>query len=235
LDNGGGYMKPRRIFEIDLLRVLAIILMVIFHFVYDLSEFGRLDINYTAPLWYIIGKTAALTFIFVSGISSGLSRNSVKGGLKVFSWGMLLTFITYLFDKSEYIRFGILHFLGISMILFPILNKMKKWQLVLLSVLIIFMGSFAAQTVVGTFLLLPLGFMYRNFSTLDYYPLLPYLSIFIIGVLAYKIFYYKENSFFHDRYNSKTVNYLSKNSLKIYLLHQPIIIGIIFLIQFLNK
>jgi len=66
--------------EIDLLRTVAMILMVVFHLVYDLNEFAGLDVNYWSGFWYWVGRAAAWTFIFLSGISSGFSRNTIKRG-----------------------------------------------------------------------------------------------------------------------------------------------------------
>lgn len=53
--------------EIDFLRALAIVLMVLFHFVYDLSEFAGVNIDYRSWLWFLIGKASAILFIFLSG------------------------------------------------------------------------------------------------------------------------------------------------------------------------
>jgi len=58
-------MENRRIFEIDLLRTVAIILMIIFHIIYDLNEFAGIDINYKSGFWYWEGRVAALIFIFI--------------------------------------------------------------------------------------------------------------------------------------------------------------------------
>lgn len=227
-------MKNNRIFEIDLFRVIAICLMIIFHFVYDLNEFAKVDIDYNGTLWHYIGEISALIFIFVSGVSSGLSRNCVKRGTKVFGFGMLLTIVTYFFDRTEYIRFGILHFLGIAMILSPLLNRLKKWQMISIGIISLLFGSFAANTIVSTFLLLPFGLVYNNFSSMDYYPLFPYLSVYILGILIFRIFYYKGDSIFKTNYNSKVIQYISKNSLIIYLIHQPILLSMIYIFKFAN-
>lgn len=227
-------MENKRIFEIDLLRVMAIGLMVVYHLVYDLSTYGNVGVNYEAPFWFWVGKLSALSFILVAGISSGMSRNSVRRGLKVFGFGMVLTVVTYFFDSHEYIRFGILHFLGVSMMLFPILNMLKKWQLAILGIIAFVLGQLAMQATVGTFLLLPFGLMYNGFSTMDYYPIFPYIADFILGILIFKLYYYKRKSFLKGQYNSKVINFISKNSLKIYLIHQPIILVIIYMINYLR-
>lgn len=164
-------MENRRIFEIDLLRTVAIILMIIFHIVYDLNEFAGIDINYKSGFWYWEGRIAALIFIFISGISSGFSKNSFKRGVKVLGLGMGITIVTYIVIREQYIRFGILHLLGTGMILFPLLKRINNYILLLLSGVIIITSAMFNDILVNTSLLLPFGFMYGGFNTVDYYPL----------------------------------------------------------------
>jgi len=220
--------------EIDVLRVAAIVLMVIFHFVYDLNEFAGINIDYQSPLWFTIGKTSALTFIFISGLSSGFSRSSVRRGLKVLSYGMVITVVTYVFLKDDYIRFGILHFLGVSMILYPLLVRLPSWSLWGLTGLSTVLGFWFKGLVLKTSLLLPLGLMYNGFSSVDYYPLFPYLAVTLLGILAYRYFYAQRTKpLFSFQLNSKLIKWLSKNSLGIYLLHQPLLLLIFFILNHL--
>jgi len=224
----------RRIWEIDFLRAIAIILMVIFHIVYDLNEFVGLDIDYLSGFWYWEGKTSALMFIFLAGISSGFSKNTVKRGIKILIFAMLITLVTYIFFREQYIRFGILHLLGTSMVLFPLLKKMNNILLFISAVFIALTAILIKSTLVNTSLLLPFGVMYRGFVTLDYYPISPYLSVFILGILAYKIYYYKGQSIFKFHYKNEYLSIISKNSLAIYLIHQPVLVGMAIVINFLG-
>jgi uncharacterized membrane protein len=229
-------MVKNRIIEIDLLRVIAIILMVVFHFVYDLNEFLGIDIDYASTFWFSVGKAAALLFIFVSGISSCLGRNSTKRGFTVLGFGMIISIATYFFDTSEYVRFGILHFLGVSMLLSYLLKKLSKSYLLMIAIASVLMGVWANSVNVATFLLLPFGFMYVGFCTMDYYPLFPYLAVFIVGILTYKTFYENGKSFIQSEHNFRGIRFISKHSLLIYIVHQPILIGAMLLCKtFLNK
>nr|WP_312578872.1 heparan-alpha-glucosaminide N-acetyltransferase [Sedimentibacter sp.] len=227
-------MGNRRIWEIDFLRAIAIILMVIFHIVYDLNEFLGIDIDYLSGFWYWEGKASALMFIFLAGISSGFSKNTVKRGIKVLIFAMVITLVTYIFFREQYIRFGILHLLGTSMILFPLLKKMNNILLFISAVFIALTAISIKSTLVDTSLLLPFGVMYRGFVTLDYYPISPYLSVFILGILAYKMYYYKGQSIFKFYYKNEYLSIISKNSLAIYLIHQPVLVGMAIAINFLG-
>lgn len=227
-------MGNRQIWEIDFLRAIAIILMVIFHIVYDLNEFVGIDIDYLSGFWYWEGKTSALMFIFLAGISSGFSKNTIKRGIRVLIFAMVITLVTYIFFREQYIRFGILHLLGTGMILFPLLKKINNVLLFISAVFITFTAISIKSTIVDTSMLLPFGVMYRGFVTLDYYPISPYLSVFILGILAYKMYYYKGQSIFKFHYKNKYLSMISKNSLAIYLIHQPVLIGMAIVINFLG-
>lgn len=218
--------------EIDVLRAVAIVLMVLFHFVYDLKEFAGVNIDYRSPLWFFIGKASALLFIFISGLSSGFSKSPVRRGLKVLFYGMVITVVTYLFMKDEYVRFGILHFLGVSMILSPLLVRLSSLTLWGLAGSSTVLGFWFKEQVLNTSLMLPFGLMYDGFASMDYYPLFPYLAVTILGVLAYRYFYAERTEpLFPFQQDSAGIQWLSRNSLGIYLIHQPILLVMIFLIN----
>ncbi|QCX34557.1 DUF1624 domain-containing protein [Caloramator sp. E03] len=225
-------MKNKRIFEIDLLRTIAISLMVSFHVVYDLNTFAGFNISYTSKTWYWIGKTSLLLFIFLSGISSTLSKNVIKNGVKVFCFGLMISVITYILFPKEYIRFGVLHFLGICMIIYPLLKKIQKKILFIMAILSLMLGFYFESITLNTWVFVPVGILYNGFSTLDYVPLFPYLSLYIIGILAGKSFYNEKKSLFKLEYDFGFIRSISKNSLLIYIVHQPIIY---FIILILNK
>ncbi|SDH76235.1 heparan-alpha-glucosaminide N-acetyltransferase [Desulfosporosinus hippei] len=227
--------SKQRFGEIDLLRAIAIVLMVIFHLVYDLREFAGVKINYQDPFWFLLGKTSAILFIFLSGLASGFSRSPVRRGVKVLLLGMGITGVTYLALGDMYVRFGILHFLGVTMILAPFLSSLASsilWALAGASVLL---GLWFKKTLVETSLLIPFGLLYKGFGSIDYYPLLPYSSATFLGILAYRHFYaQKLEPVFTLNLNSKPIIWLSRNSLMIYLVHQPIILFVIFSFKFIE-
>ncbi|KGK91509.1 hypothetical protein DP73_02715 [Desulfosporosinus sp. HMP52] len=226
--------SEQRFGEIDLLRAIAIVLMVIFHLVYDLREFAGVKINYQAPFWFLLGKTSALLFIFLSGLASGFSRSPVRRGVKVLLLGMGITGVTYLALGDMYVRFGILHFLGVTMILAPFLSSLASSILWTLAGASILLGLWFKKILVETSLLIPFGLLYKGFGSIDYYPLLPYSSATFLGILAYRHFYAQKSELvFALQLNSKPIIWLSRNSLMIYLVHQPIILFAIFSFKFI--
>ena len=226
-------METRRIWEIDLLRAAAIVLMTAFHTVYDLNVFLGWNIVWNRGFWFWVGKSSALIFIYFSGISSGLGSKPVKRGLLVLGLGLGISAVTYFALGDEYIRFGILHFLGACMLLSPVLRKLPSWILTLLALVVACLAQPVASMRVSTFWLLPLGFMYAGFSSADYYPLIPYLAVFILGIIAYKLYYFQRRSLFNFQVQSKIITVLSRNSLLIYVVHQPFILGLVLLYKHL--
>lgn len=221
----------KRILEIDVVRVIAMVLMIVFHFVYDLNEFLGINIDYLNGFWYYEGKLSALLFIFISGISNGFSRKPVRRGIKILFYAMIITIVTYVIFPDEYIRFGILHFLGTAMIISPVLRKFNNGFLILLAFLSVIAGSYIKKLSVDTYLFLPFGAMYDGFSSMDYYPIFPYIAFYVLGIVVYKKVYSSGKGFIYTRENYKVIRFLSKNSLGIYVLHQPILLLFIFLMK----
>lgn len=219
----------KRVWEIDYLRVFAILLMVIYHTVYDLSVYAGWSVVFDRGFWFWYGKLAMI-FPFVSGISSGFSRQgSWRNGLKLLLLGMGITGVTFLAIPEEFVRFGALHFLGVAMILYPLLNLLSSWALGALAGGIFLLTGTIAKIEVGSGLLVPLGITYYGYNSADYFPLFPYLGVFILGMIAYKLYYYKKQSLFRFDLGNKYIAAISKRSLWIYILHQPLLLGAIFL------
>lgn len=220
----------KRIWEIDLIRVFCIGVMITYHTIYNLIYFfDYTNLSLTTPAWNVIAPSAGFLFIFLSGISSGFSRKNLGRGFKVFCYGLVITAVTYLAIKEDYIRFGILHFLGISMMLYPLLSRLRPWMLMGLAALLTLIWPTVDSIQVSTFLLLPLGFTYSGFSTADYFPILQYLPAFLLGIVAYKLYYHRRQSIFPFQLRWRPIELVSSFSLQIYLLHQPIIMGLLFL------
>ncbi len=220
--------SPNRIWELDALRGIAIILMSTFHLVFDLSFFFGLPINYLSGFWYYEGLSSALLFMLVSGASATLSRRPVRRGLVVLGWGMALTIGTYLMDPSLYIRFGILHFLGVAMILSAPARRWRPALLVPVSLLMIAVGLTLRGLRTTIPWLYPLGLITASFASLDYYPLLPYLGVYGLGITLGKQLYRERRSVLPWHPALRPLELMGQHSLTIYLLHQPLILALLY-------
>ena len=223
--------KPHlnRIWEIDFFRGIALILMMLFHFLYDLHDFYNISIPSWNEFWYYEGKFSAILFMILAGISSGFSKNNLRRGFKVFLIGMILTLGSHVFMPSEYIRFGILHLLGISMILYHFIKIIPLVWTTILSIVILILGYVFDSMYINTWLLIPFGLTNENFVSMDYYPLFPWFGVFLIGILVGKLFYKEKKSLFPQPRFTGFFTFLGRHSLFIYLVHQPIFLLIVYL------
>ena len=219
-----------RILEIDALRGVAIILMVIFHIIVDLTDFYGYHFQYLSGFWYYEGKAAAILFMLLAGVSSSFSRSAVRHGLELLAWGMVLTAVTWLFAPAMYIRFGILHFLGTSLLTWPLLKKLQPRALLLVAAGAVAPGGYVAELTGSTIWLLPFGVMPANFASMDYYPLFPWYGVFVMGAAAGKTLYAQQTSLFPALTPPRWLVWLGRRSLAIYLLHQPLILGMLYLV-----
>ena len=223
-----------RIWELDFLRGIALILMVYFHTIYDLKEIYNYPISYTDGVNFYIGKVSAILFILISGVSCSLSKSNARRGLKVLVIAMLLTIITHLYGADYGVKFGILHFLGLSMLLAPIFMNLNKYVLAALGLIVIFTGNFVSAINTPTPYLFPLGITNGSFYSADYYPLIPWLGIFLFGLSLGKFLYTDRLSIFPFQMRNNPIIMVGQNTLLIYLLHQPLILLLLMLIQYLH-
>ena len=115
--------KPGRVLLFDELRGLSILLVVIYHGAFDLiAVYGVRIPIFDAPLLQkFLQPLFAGLFVFISGAVSRYSRSNLRRGLACFACGLLITLVTGLLPMVPD-RFGILHLLGASMVLFALLR-----------------------------------------------------------------------------------------------------------------
>ncbi len=232
--------RPRRFWEIDSARGIAIISMIIFHFAFDLNYFtGRLDLGWL--FWYAFPRAIASVFIIVAGISLSLSRNrrgwttkkTMARGVKILLFGVLITLVTALTLPHGTIFFGILHFIGVSTIISPLFINMRNGNIAL-GILSIAAGIYTQTLTSPSPLLLWAGIMPENFYTFDYFPVFPWFGLILIGIWLGNALYPDGRRSFAisdmpDNFAIKKLAFLGKHSLLVYLIHQPIIVALLWL------
>lgn len=220
-----------RIWELDFLRGIALLAMIAFHILYDLKEFYQVPISYEQGPVYYLGKFAASLFIVVAGISCSLSKSNIKRGIKLFLLGLLITLVTSLVVPGSNIIFGILHFLGTSIVLYSIFKHLKPGMLLILGTAVIMAGFCFKKITLPNNILAPLGLLGPEFYSVDYYPLVPWLGLFLYGAAMGKILYTQKQSLFPaSPLRQNLLNTLGQHSLSIYLLHQPVILLLLSLL-----
>ena len=232
----------KRIWELDALRGLCVLGMVAVHLVYDLVYLYRLvDWEYT-PAFAFVQQWGGVLFLLISGICVTLGRHHIKRGLIVFACGMLCTaatagmYVLKLADVSLVIYFGVLHCLGVCMLLWQIVKKLPAWALGVLGLALSAAGLWLMKGPVVDFpWLIPLGLKMQGFQSSDYFPLLPNFGFFLLGAALGKTVYASGQSLLPNvRETNPILRFLrgcGTRSLWIYLLHQPILSGLMYLIM----
>lgn len=247
--------QNKRIVIIDTLRGFALIYMVFFHFIYDMaflieSEWGMAAYEFNSEI--VIFDTAS--FILLAGVSSAFSRSNPKRGGKLLAIGIVFSLVTAFVFPGYSIYFGILQLLGMSMVLYGAFeDKLRKFPAIpmIIACAVIFALTYNIQQgfvgIEGLFeiplpevltsnnLLYPYGILSGSFASVDYEPLLPWFFLYFggtyIGGLIVK--YRDKLPKFCYANPLPPISFLGRHSLLIYVLHQPVILVVVYTIQFL--
>ena len=238
-------MKPKRIWELDAFRGLCVLGMVLVHLVFDLVYLYQL-VDWQYPVWFsFVMDWGGVLFLLISGICVTLGRRSVRRGLIVLVCGFLCSLVTWgmyrlnMADRGLIIYFGVLHCLGCCMLLWPLFRKLPNGVLAVVGGIMAVAGIIlrGMHFPIGMWLM-PLGFQPEQFLSSDYFPLLPQLGFFLLGTVLGRTVYRKGESLL-PRVNPEMpvlrfLQLCGKHSLWIYLLHQPILSGMVWLLSMLK-
>ena len=253
--------RGSRVGFLDEVRGLCIILMVIYHGLFNIVFLFGWDIPLPGgvrPLFWLMNTAfmqlaqpfVAGIFIFISGVACRYSRSNLKRGLIALGLGLIITVFTLRFMPELPIYFGILHFLGSSMILFallrPLLDKVYAGLGFLLGLALfvltmgVYFGGFVGVAGVWTWYipaawtdvmwLIPLGFTHAG---VDHFPLIPWFFVFLAGAYLGVAFTRRDmpDMFYHSR--SRFLSAAGRRTIYIYVLHQPVLYGSMMGIQML--
>jgi uncharacterized membrane protein len=233
--------KVDRFWEVDAARGIAIIMMIVYHCTYDLDTLGGYRIQSTTGYLALFADVTAGLFLFLVGISLAISRTrtSLTGwrllskylarGSRILAYGVVLT-VVFLALGMGVVAFGILHLIGISIILaYPFL-RLGITNLVLGTVIFVTGQYILAQDLYSqSFWLLPFGVVPEGVVMPDYRPLLPWFGVVLIGLFFGNVVYGGRPAVPGDKAPvlARPLLPLGRNSLFIYLIHQPIIIALL--------
>ncbi len=232
--------KRGRIWEIDAIRGLLILCVIASHTLFYLAYvLGRFSLP---PLIRFVMQYGGTLFVILSGLSATLGSRSFRRGLLVFAGGMVLTVGSLVgvqlgwLTEDMVIRFGVLHLLGFAMMVYPLLKKLPSPVLLGFGMAVLAMGywfEFKPVTV-ETRWLFALGLRYPGFTSGDYFPIAPQLGWFCLGILLGRRFYPEKKTLL-PAVNAETpilrfLRWCGRNSLYIFILHLPILGGIMMLL-----
>ncbi|GAB1475688.1 hypothetical protein MASR2M70_05200 [Bacillota bacterium] len=255
-----------RIWELDFIRGFCIILMIFDHTLYDLAYVFRYQwFGSEEAEGFLYGLTklagdgyfqwivrdavwwgAVFCFIFICGISCSFSHSNLKRGLRLAAVALLLSLATYGMDiyfgvENVYaIRFGILHMLAASILLYCLLKRSGSAFMLILSIAAVAAGIYFLNYPLdsGSSFVAVLIYSRADFHSADYFPLLPWFGFFIAGAALGPLLYPGRRSFCKgsggvSEPRMKPVLFIGRHSLVFYVLHQPIVYGLLTIVGML--
>jgi uncharacterized membrane protein len=225
--------KTPRIESIDALRGLSVALMVVHHALFDAVEFlGAPAWLFSNPVFDALHYLFAGVFIFLAGVSSRFSRSNLKRGLLTAAAAVAVSLATAFIGAP--VRFGVLHLLASCMLLYAAFgraieraSKSGKLAAAIVWFALLVLSALAVKYLdFGASWLWPFGWTYAGFYSSDYFPLLPWVFVFLLGAAAGEPI--KDGRLPPWFYTVKTPFFpaLGRRALWIYLLHQPALYGV---------
>ena len=248
--------KRSRLHMLDALRGFLMINMIAYHGMWDLVNlFGVKAGWYAGTPKYIWQQCICWSFILLSGFCWNYSRNHLRRGALVFGGGMVISLVTCILMPENRIIFGILTCIGSCVILMIPAEKLLKKLPDTLGLILFFClflllrncskGNLGFEGLVITplpqwlyrnYFTAYLGFPQPGFFSTDYFPLIPWICLFIAGYFLNRILTRLElTGTLFSRGQIPVLNWIGRHSLQVYMLHQPALYGLCLIGQFLLK
>lgn len=248
-------MAKDRAWELDFLRGVALIMMLFMHMSWDVRYEFRADVfSYLEAGWFwsFVHPIIVVLFVSVSGICCTFSRSNIKRGLKLLAATLALVIGTYI--ATEYIGincliiFNVLAVLTCGIFLYALISFIEKKLKLKSDVVNLIMGLLGLYIVIcgcdihymdystEALVFLPVGFDIAGTPWMaDYMPLFPWLGVFLIGCVIGRLCYKDKKTMFAGRGKvmkaiSRPIEFIGRHSLIIYLVHQPVVYGILYVI-----
>ena len=227
---------PQRLAAVDGLRGFALCLMVVYHFVFDLDWFHALHADFNHDAFWLSFRAIIVTlFVGLVGVSLVLAHRAHPGPRPfwrrialIAGCAVLVSGASYVAFPRTFITFGILHCIVVSSILARPLVDSPRLAL-LAGTAIIAMGNTLHLPLFDTPWLHWVGMMTHKPATEDYEPLFPWLGVVLVGVAVGHWLLARERVAIAalGRATPVWLAWMGRHSLLIYLVHQPLLVGIV--------
>ena len=226
---------------IDGLRGVAIVLMMAYHFTFDLNHFNVVHIDFNHDHFWLSARALIVSmFLGLVGVSlylangHGFNRRRYWRRIGVVSLcALAVSVASYIMFPRTMIFFGILHFIVVGSLL-GVLFVRFNWINLVLGGAVLVVGLLAHDPLFNHSALQWVGFMTHKPATEDYVPVFPWFGVVLIGIFLGRYIYSDPVPAF-ARWQDNTpwgrlLTLGGRHSLLIYMLHQPLFIGILYLI-----
>lgn len=237
LSDSASLLSSRRP-RIDMLRGLAIVAMIFYHFTWDLGFLGFIKLNIAQTEWgLMIARAIAASFLTLVGVSLALShaRGFDFGGfwrrlVLVAGAAALVTLGTWFAFPDAFIFMGILHCIALTSVIAVVFLRAPLWLVLAASAF-----AFSLPFLIHTLRPWPFGWILGLAAmpprTNDYVPLFPWLGFVLTGLVIGRIFTPTIRGVFSPAPLLHPIGQVlakaGRHSLAIYLVHQPILIGVL--------
>ncbi len=227
---------------LDTIRGILVLAMLLYHLLWDLAYVCGIGWHFLLSEGVeLVSQGILFGFLLLSGFCLGIGKHSLQRGIHIFLCAMLVTGVTYVCMPDTPILFGVLHCIGICMLLGTWLKHLPL-RAIPLGLGCLFLFALTRQIQYGyigdnAILAIPLpdwlyhgnvasylGFLSRDFSSLEYCPLIPWSFLFFIGYALWLGLGERIQTL--PQRGIALLAFLGKHALAIYLLHQPIFYGI---------
>ena len=215
--------KPRYLI-IDVMRGVAVLLMIIFHIAFDLNTFGFVSIDFFENVfWFFFPRFIVALFLVCVGVSLALvHKDGIRWVLvrkrfyKIGGWALVISAVTYVLFPKHFVYFGILHCIAVSSVVGVFFVRLPRLSLLIGLVMV-------TSNVIFQPTLLPLS-KWMNVSPMDYIPFYPYFGIVLTGIFLESINFHRIP--IKRSPLTRPLEIMGQHSLMIYLIHRPVIYGI---------
>lgn len=235
--------RGRRIAAVDAARGVAIAAMIVYHFSWDLSYFGFTSVNIIAdPGWKAFARTIAGTFIALVGVSLVLATRQgfrpkpyLRRLALIVGAAALVTAGTWYVFPDAYVFFGILHLIAFASVAALLFLWLPTPVLLVAGVGIFALPFVFTSAVFDAPLLLWLGLSQRLPTSVDYVPVFPWFAMVLFGIVAGRVLVRHAGNSALATWTpaglpGRVAVVGGRWSLLIYLVHQPILIGVLTVI-----
>ena len=231
-----------RIGFVDAWRGLAVLMMIAYHFIFDLGYLGlaRIDLEFLPLL--LFQRATGGSFLLLAGISIWLSEARGKSlerrlqrFLKLALVALGITLGTWIYPHEGFITFGIIHLMALSALIGPVFIGTGGWGAAA-GLLLLVIGSLPPGLSSDSPYLFWLGLPDPAYTALDYYPVIPWFGMVLLGIFLGRRFFPSGESAIAlpGAPLQKPLEWIGRNSLAIYLVHQPVLIAGLILYQQLS-